>query len=1181
MKKSVIDDSSGIRSRLRVILLTMRLLTTLMLVGALAASASVYSQKTKFDLQFKNSKVGTILKSIESKSEFIFIYDSQLENMNIEKSISLHDANIDKVLDELFGDEGVAYLVDDRQIFLYKKDNVQQLENLMSGVKTEFEQPQKKTITGTVVDEKGDPIPGTTVMVKGTTVGIVSGANGTYSLQIPVDAKILVFSFVGYNSQEIPISNKNIINVTLKEITVGIEEVVAVGYGVQKKESIVGAITQTNNEELKQTGNVTDLKQALTGKLPGVTTITSSGEPGGTGTGESATSIYIRGQNTWNGGQPLILVDGVERSMDNLDINEVESISVLKDASATAVFGVKGANGVILITTKRGTVSKPKLSFSYNATALTVSKLPDKMDSYDALLIKNEAIEREVVLNETSWADYTPEQIVDRYRTPQSAEYARIYPNVDWKKALFNDVSWSQHAALNVQGGTNFVKYFGSLAYLHEGDMFKEYKNDKSYKPNYDYDRFNFRSNLDIKATGTTNLKVNLAGYYSTKNTNYSYASTTSGTNPQAWSAAYSMPPDVMIVQDTDGRWGASYRLPAEQLTNPVALIYNTGLLQRRTTQLNADFTLEQKLDFITKGLSAQAFLSYDNSFQTTGGITDQNNVRPESSATTAMVIIDPDKYTGPGQDPSEYTTYVPTTSSYLFDWVANPWGIDAENVETASYLGYIPITRRTAYSAQLNYARSFKLHNLGAMGVFKREEYARGSMFKNYREDWVFRTTYDYDARYFFEMNGAYNGSEQFGPGYRFDFFPSIALGWYVSNEKFYKIPWMNRLKLRYSQGMVGDDSVSSSRWLYMTQYSYGSASRLNADPNGTSPYTWYKESTVGNPDIHWEKALKTNYGLEVGLLDNMFSINYDYFTENRTDVLIAGSSRTSIPSYFGATAPSANTGHVKSWGHELEVKFDKRTEKGLRYWAALAFTHTRNKVIAKEDPQLYDDYLKASGFSIGQTKTQVSTGFYNTWDDIYASVQQETNDASKLPGYYNMLDYNGDGVINSYDVVPYGYSEIPQNTCNFSLGAEYKGFSVMLQFYGVNNVSRTIAFDNFYSYQDVVFSSVSDYWSKTNTDATSFLPRWKTQGEFIGNYYVYDGSYLRLKTAEIGYTFNDSFSKRLGLSSLRIYLNGNNLFFWSDLPDDREAAWSGGGAAAGAYPTSKRFNLGLDLTF
>ncbi len=1180
MEKNLIIHSSCIRKKVNVILLKMKLLTLLVFVGTMTLSASTYSQKTKIDLRLQNSSLTEILNSIEKKSEFIFIYNEDVVNSDVKRSISVKDEKIEKVLDLLFQGIDVAYKIDDRQVFLYKKNEQKRLDALEAQISVD--QPQKKGISGKVTDAKGEAIPGATVVIKGTTVGTITDFEGKFSLQVPVETKTLAISFVGYKSQDVPVANKTSINITLEEMNVGLEEVVAVGYGVQKKESIVGAITQATNEQLKKSGNVTDLKQALTGQLPGVTTITSSGEPGGTGAGDSSTSIFIRGRNTWNGGQPLILVDGVERKMENLDVSEVENISILKDASATAVFGVKGANGVILITTKRGSTSKPKLSFSYNATGLMISKLPQKLDSYQTLLLKNEAIEREVVLNEPSWADYTPEQIVDRYKLPQSAEYAEIYPNVNWVDAMFKDISISHHAALNVQGGTNFVNYFGSLTYLHEGDMFKDYNNNKGYDPNYNFDRFNFRSNLDFKVTKTTNLKVDLSGYYSQKNTNYSYSNTTSGTNPLAWASAYVMPPDVCLPQYSDGRWGASFKLPAEQLQNPIALIYNTGLLQMRNTQLNADFTLEQNLDFITKGLTAKASVFYDNNIQTTGGITDGNSVRPENGSGTAQKVINSDLYTGPDQDPSEYTQIVPVSGSYLFDWIAGRWGIAQEAVTAASYTGYIPIERRLMYQLQANYVRKFNKHNIGATGVFKREEYAMGSMFKNYREDWVFRTTYDYDARYLLELNGAYNGSEQFGPGYRFDFFPSLALGWYVSNEKFFNIDWINRLKLRYSIGMVGDDKGSGGRWLYSSQYSYGGYSRMNQNPNQASPYTWYKESIVGNPDIHWEKAKKDNVGVELGILKNLLSVNYDYFTEDRSDIMLAGGSRSSIPPYFGNTPPSANVGRVKSHGYELEVKLDKRTAKGLRYWATAALTHTTNKILDRDDPALLASYLQSKGYSIGQTRSLIRSGFYNNWDDIYASAPMETNDLAKLPGYYNILDFNGDGVIKSTDdSAPIGYSEVPENSFNFSLGAEYKGFSLMLQFYGVNNVSRNIPLRNFYLYQDVLFDHVLDYWSNDNTNASSFLPRWKTQGQNIGDYYIYDGSYLRLKTAEIAYTFQDKLVKKIGLSALRIFLNGNNLFFWSKLPDDREAAWNGGDASSGSYPTPKRINLGFDLTF
>jgi TonB-linked SusC/RagA family outer membrane protein len=1034
-----------------------------------------------------------------------------------------------------------------------------------------LEQPQKKDFSGTVKDDSGLPLPGVSVLVKGTTFGTITDANGQFKLSVPVEVKTMQFSFIGMKAQEIAVSGKSNFIVVLKEQTVGVDEVVVVGYGVQKKESIVGSIVQTSNEQLKRSGGVTDLKQALAGNLPGVTAITSSGEPGGIGRGESATAIYIRGQNTWNGGQPLILVDGAERGMDNIDANEVESISVLKDASATAVFGVKGANGVILITTKRGTTGKAKLSFSYNATGKMLSKLPQKMDSYNAILTRNEAIEREVVLNEPSWQDYTTSEIVTRYKLPQTAEYAMIYPNVNWEKAMFRDLGLSHRATLNIQGGTDFVSYFGSLSYLKEGDMFKIYDNHKNYKPNYDFERYNFRSNLDFKLTKTTKLKVNLSGYYSQKNTNNSYMNTNFSINPEIWMAVYGMPPDAYLPQYPDGTWGYAYNIP----TNPVAFMNNLGIKETHVNQLNSDFALEQNLDFLTKGLNAKVSLFYDNVLVSESGLDNiTNGITPNNaSANTPYKIINRDLYKGPNQDPSEYTTHVPVVGRNGFDWRFIPWTIAPEVMLSS-------IARRLMYQFQINYARKFKLHNIGAMGIVKREEYASGSMFRNYREDWVFRTTYDYDSKYLFEMNGAYNGSEQFGPGYRFDFFPSIALGWVVSNEKFFKVDWFNKLKFRLSTGMIGDDRVSGGRWLYDSQLSYGGYAMLNQNTTARSPYTWYKESTIGNPDIHWEKARKTNYGLEIGLFDNLISANYDYFAEDRTDILLAGNSRN-IPPFFGATPPSANLGHVKSSGHELEVKFDKRTSNGLHYWASLAFAHVKNEILFKDDPLLLAPYLKAQGYAVDQTRSQIRAGFYNNWDQVYASVPMETNDLAKLPGYYNILDFNADGVIKANDdSAPFGYSRVPQNTFNYSIGTDYKGFSVMLQFYGVNNVSRYVPAQNFLNSTDVVFEHVADYWSKDNQNATSFLPRWRTKGQNIGDYFIYDGSYLRLKTAEIAYTFQDKWVKNVGLSSLRIYLNGNNLLFWSKLPDDREYSSANDGGT-GAYPNLRRFNLGFDITF
>jgi TonB-linked SusC/RagA family outer membrane protein len=1038
------------------------------------------------------------------------------------------------------------------------------------------------TVTGNVADSEGLPLPGVTIMVKGTNQGTVTDLDGNFSIPNVSPQTVLVFSFVGMQPQEVTVGAQTTINVVMMEQTIGIEEVVAVGYGVQKKESVVSSIAQTTDEELKRSGSITDLRQALSGNLPGVVALTSSGEPGGVLTGESATDIFIRGQNTWNGGQPLVLVDGVERDMNNVDVNEVETISVLKDASATAVFGVKGANGVILITTKRGKAGKTTLDFNYIATGIMLSKQPDKLDSYDAMNAKNEMIEREGVLNEPSWNSYVPYDIVQRYRKPQSAEYAVIYPNVDWEDEMFKNMGYSHKATLSARGGSKSVQYYGLLGYVHEGDMFEDFDNQKGYKPNYNFDRFNFRSNIDFKLSKTTKFQVNLSGFFSQKNTNFNNEGSTGRADWWMWAATYYIAPNLFIPMHEDGRWGA-YQEGGNNTLNPLAVVYNIGIRETRTTQLNSDFVFDQDLGFLTEGLKFRANLYYDNSIRSEGGIWDaQNSVRPNEARTNVPYKqIYSMLYEGPDQDPSEYTVLLPIGDEE-YDWVLKPWGTREEQIKEANWSGTIPVTRRLSYQGQLSYNRTFGIHGVSGMGVFKREEYAAGSMFKNYREDWVFRATYDYDSRYLAEVNGAYNGSEQFGPGYRFDFFPSLAVGWYVTNEKFFDVNWIDRLKLRYSIGKVGDDKVSGSRWLYASQLGYGGRARLNESSNGLSPYFFYREDVVGNPNIRWETALKTNIGLEMGLFKNLFTIDFDYYTEDRTDILMSGGSRT-VPPYFGATPPSANLGHVKSKGFEFQLGVNKKINKDISTWANFSVTHNQNEVIFRDDPPLQQDHLKAQGYPIGQQKQLIKTDFYNNWDDVYASIPTETNDLQKLPGYYDLIDFNADGVIKSKeDIAPVGYSGVPQNTANLTLGANYKGFSFMVQFYGVNNANRYIPFDNFDNDIDVVFGHVRDYWSKDNQDASSFLPRWKTNGENVGNYFLYDASYLRLKTAEIAYSFNKlPWVQSAGFSNLRIFMNGTNLFFWSNLPDDRETTHSGGSATEGAYPTTKRINLGIDLTF
>lgn len=1041
----------------------------------------------------------------------------------------------------------------------------------------------ERKITGVVTDDTGSPIPGVSIHIKGTTKGVQSAPDGKFSITVPDDKAILVFSFIGTVTREIAVGKQTALKVVLSQSSTQLSEVVAVGYGSQKKESVVGAISQVSNKELKRTGNVPDLREALIGQVPGLVGLTSSGEPGGILSGESATNLYIRGQTTWNGAQPLVLVDGIKRNMNDIDVNDVATISVLKDASATAVFGVEGANGVILITTKRGKAGKTTLNFNYVGTAKMNSKQPATLDSYAALKARNEIIEREGVLNESSWNDYMPFDIVKRYQKPQTEEYALIYANVDWEDAMYDDVGYSHKATLSASGGSKTIQYFGSLTYLHEGDMFKHYDNGKGYEPNYNFNRFNFRSNIDINLTKTTVFRLGLSGFYSQKNTNFNNEGSTSRADAWMWRATYGLAPDLFLPMYPNGKWGANQE-GGNNTVNPVAAVYNIGIRETRTTQLLSDFTIEQNLEFITKGLTARALLSSDNNFRSQGGIYDvANSIRPAEAATNvAFQQIYPLLYEGPHQDPSEYTVQLPVGIEE-YDWIVRPWNIRQEDIIAANWNSSIPIDRRLTYQGQLNYNRKFgKAHDVSAMGLFKREEYARGSMFKTYREDWAFRATYNYKLRYFLEGNGAYNGSEQFGPGYRFHFFPSVAVGWYISNEKFFKVKWIDKLKLRATTGTIGNDDISGGRWLYNSSFATSGRARLTVNTDGQSPYNLYRTAVVGNPDIHWETAQKSNYGLELEVFRQLVSVNFDYYTQDRTDILLNGDSR-SIPPFFGMTPPSANLGRVKSNGYEIEVKINKQLDKNWGVWAQVFYSHNENTVLFKDDPPLQYDYLKAAGYPIGQQRSLVKTNIYQNWDDVYASVPTENNDMDKLPGYYDLVDMNADGIIKSSDdVVPVGFSETPQNTATLTLGMNWKDLSFMVSFFGANNASRLINFPNFQNFTNILYGD-GNYWSKDNPNATAFLPRWRTQAENIGDYYLYDASYLRLRTVELAYDFNSRYSwiKRAGINAMRLFINGNNLFFWSKLPDDRQGSYSGGSATEGAYPTVKRINLGIELNF
>ena len=1030
-------------------------------------------------------------------------------------------------------------------------------------------QAQKIQVKGNLVDGTGEPLIGATVKVKGNpSVGAVTDLDGNFSISVPSENSTLVFTYVGMKTKEVKVGTKREFKLTLEDDN-AIGEVVVVGYGQQKKASVVGAITQTTGKVLERAGGVSDIGSALTGNLPGVITSSSSGMPG-----DEDPKIVIRGVSSWNSSDPLILVDGIERPMSSVDIHSVQSISVLKDASATAVYGVKGANGVILITTKRGTEGKAKISASASSAIKLVSKLPETYGSADALYYANQAVKHELGLSPSSWGDIRSTEFINKYNAPAGSIdpetgllMSERYPDVDWQKELFKDYAMSYNANVNIAGGTKAVKYYAAIDYQHEGDLFREWNNNRGYTSGYGFNRINVRSNLDFQLTKTTTLKANLSGSHGIRKSPYGLEKG-SWAESQLWQAAYSAPHDSFLPQYSDGVWGY-YPKDEQGSPNSVTQLALHGEQATTTTRINTDFTLEQDLSFITKGLKASAIVSWDNVFvEASRGINDLDHAAQYKYIDPVTGVVTYKEKPG-GKNNFDFTETIA--------WKTDPGALNNGLTQ-----------RNLFYQAQLYWGRKFGKHDVTAMGVFNRSERATGSQFTNYREDWAFRTTYNYDDRYMFEYNGAYNGSEKFSKDNRFAFFNSGAIGWNVANEKWFKPVTETKvfgrnlvdiLKFRYSYGEIGEDNVWE-RWLYQTTWAYGGKTHLDStNPNNESIYTWYKESKVGNPDIHWEKAIKQNFGIDYAFLGGLVAGSFEFFNEKRSDIMIAGNSR-SVPSYFGASAPYLNKGRTKTTGYELEVRLQYDFANGIHAYANMNMTHAKNVVTEHDDPVMLPSYLKNVGFSIGQAKSYLDNGTAQSWDDVIAMTPHNTNDNQKLPGQYIITDFNGDGVIDTNDSAPYGFTGTPQNTYNATIGIDYKGFSIYAQFYGVNNVSRYVAFNSLpKSYVHTVFKEGA-YWSPSTPNGIPSLRMNSTPSYYEGTRFLYDGSFCRLKNLEVAYTWNGGWIKSLGLSMLKVYVNGNNLFLWTDMPDDRESNFAGTGLASqGAYPTMKRINFGIKL--
>ncbi len=1040
------------------------------------------------------------------------------------------------------------------------------------------------TITGTVLDAvTGDVLPGVNVLLSETYKGAMTDISGRFTITVPGEESVLKFSFIGYSPVSVRVGKKRILSIVMELSSTELDEVVLVGYGVQKKQSVVGAISQTSGETILEGRRGGDLGNALTGALPGLITIQTSGIPGGTGEDDDYTQLLVRGQKTWNNADPLVLVDGVERPLHDVNPYEIDNISVLKDASATAVFGVKGANGVILINTLRGKEGKAKLSFDASTTVKTISRVPERAGSYQANLMKNYAILNEVPITEASWKFIVPNRWLEYY---QDKTYPYYLPDVNWREEFSKDYAWDKNANMTLTGGTKNVKYFGALSYLHEGDIINISDMGQGYSPNFLFDRLNFRSNMDFDITKTTRFSANLSGYHS-------IAQRPSGNKWAAWYSMYSTPPDLYPVIYDDGVYGENEAW--QRFQNGVLAFNYSGYNLDKTTNINTDFMLDQKLDFIVKGLSANIKLSYDNTGSSSGpNVTGHSR---ESKWIDPMIV---DEIT-PGMTQEEikaleekYTTwnYPQTAGEDGFDWYQLP---NTYGTESGSNYAY----RSLYYQSSLNYANDFGKHSVSALALMSRQKRALGDNFPSFREDWVGRVTYGYDRRYLLEFNGAYNGSEKFSRDYRFGFFPSMAVGWVISNENFFEPikRVMSNFKIRYSDGVVGSDE-GIARWLYVGSWiaypytddpgNYGSIEIYRfGSPYLKNAYPLRYEGVIANPDIQWETSHKRDLGIETGFFENRLRLTFDYFKENRTNIFIDGNDRA-VPAFFGAIPVAANLGKVNVHGWEFEGNFTHTTPRGINFWVSYAWSFVKDKIIDRAEPMLKPSYQKDAGYQIGQPRVvlnQGTTSVMETWNDVYNTVAG-SNNKDLLPGDFRRVDFNSDGVIDENDLAPYGYPSRPQYSYAPSAGISFKNLSASVRFYGVYNIEGGIQ-SYLGSFGDQ-FSTVypwdieKAYSLELNNMSNAVSPalRFTTSGS--GGYVDQPRSYLRLQHAEIAYTLSSPVIKKVGITNMRITLSGDNLFLWSKMYEDLDAPRSTPQSdRRRPYPVLKRYNVGINFNF
>ena len=999
-------------------------------------------------------------------------------------------------------------------------------------------------VTGTVKDTNGEPIIGANVMVVGSATGVITDIDGNFTLNVPVGSK-LQFSFIGYKEQVVPVKKGISLNIVLEEDAQMLGEVEVVAYGVQKKVSVTGAISSMRGDDLLKTpaGSISNI---LSGQVTGISSVQYSGEPGA-----DAADIYVRGIATTNNATPLIQVDGVERDFSQIDPNEIESVTILKDASATAVFGVRGANGVILITTKRGAEGKAKISFTTSAGVNVRTKELEFANSYQYASYVNM-----MRTNDGNEPLYSDEQLA-AFRDHTNP---LLYPDINWIDYCMNKAAFQSQHNVSISGGTNNMRYFVSAGLFTQDGMFKQFNLTDDF--NFDYKRYNYRANLDFDISKTTLLSVNIGGRVESKRTPESGEDQNQLFRKLYWAVPFD---SAGIV---DGKY---IKTNADYVTKPGAdgleSYYGKGFRNQTTNVLNLDLVLDQKLDFITKGLSIKLKGSYNSSYSTT-------KIASSSVATYTPVVDDKGAITYKKSGSDSQTSYREGDYGKGRDW-------------------YMELA--------LNYNRKFGNHSVTGLFLYNQSKrYYPGGTYDYIPTGYVGlvgRVTYDWKTRYLAEFNVGYNGSENFNPENRYGFFPAGSIGWIVSEEPFFapikKV--VNYFKVRATLGMVGNDNYAGQRFLYLPgSYGYGQ----NNDHNGpggffgqnignAKPGAW--EATQSNPYAKWETAVKQNYGLDFNILNDHLSVSADYFIEKRRDIL-----RTPdyLPGILGMTLPAINVNKVENKGFEIQAKWNDRIGTDFRYWANFNISFARNKIVFMNEVEQNEPWMYQTGRRINSRSMYKFWGFYDETADL--RYQEEfgipisDHGITLQPGDAVYVDLNKDGKLDGNDATrDIGFTDLPEYTAGLNLGFSWKNFDFSMQWTGAWNVDRMLSEFRqplgdtqnkgllLYQYENTWRSSEDSYTAKfPRITATNR----KNNFEKGSDLYLINASYLRLKNIEIGYNFDFPFMRKLKLNSCRMYVNGYNLltftaFDWGD-PESRQSDRPN-------YPLTRVFNIGLKLGF